>query len=132
MHFRAINLNPRNAVYYCNRAAAYSRLEKHEEAIEDCKNALRLDANYGKAYGRLGIAYCSLQNFEEAKKAYGRALELDPDNASYKANYDRADKHLAEQLNRNPRVLDFQRLINSPNVVNIASQMLNDPSFRNV
>lgn len=52
--FRAINYNSRNAVYYCNRAAAYSRLENHEQALADSKKAVKLDPNYGKAYGRLG------------------------------------------------------------------------------
>lgn len=52
--FRAIELNPKNAVYYCNRAAAYSRLDKHNEVISDCREAIKLDPSYGKAYGRLG------------------------------------------------------------------------------
>lgn len=47
-------MNPKNAVYYCNRAAAYSRVEKHTDAISDCREAIKLDPNYGKAYGRLG------------------------------------------------------------------------------
>lgn len=47
---KAINLNPDNAVYYCNRAAAYSRLEKHLEAINDCKEAIKLDPAYGSLW----------------------------------------------------------------------------------
>lgn len=52
--FSAIEMDPTNAVYFCNRAAARSKLNKHHEAIEDCTTALMLDPSYSKAYGRLG------------------------------------------------------------------------------
>lgn len=125
-------------MYFCNRAAALSRLNKHQEAIEDCQTAVKLDPNYSKAYGRLGIAYSNLQNYEEAKKAYARAVELDPNNTSYKQNLHLAEQQQQQQppppsQRRSPgRSLDFAQLINNPNVVNIASQMMNDPAFRNV
>lgn len=37
------------------RAAAYTKLENHNQAISDCKEALRIDPTYGKAYGRMGF-----------------------------------------------------------------------------
>lgn len=51
---RAICLDATNPVFYCNRAAAYSRLNDYQKAADDCKMALRYDSNYSKAYGRLG------------------------------------------------------------------------------
>lgn len=36
------------------RAAAFSKLNKHAEAIEDCNKAIMIDPNYSKAYGRMG------------------------------------------------------------------------------
>lgn len=51
---RAISIDATNPVFYCNRAAAYSRLGDYQKASDDCKMALRYDANYSKAYGRLG------------------------------------------------------------------------------
>lgn len=124
-------MNPYNAVYFCNRAAAYSRLDKHMLAIQDCKAALKLDPNYSKAYGRLGIAYSSLERFEDARESYRKALELDPSNTSYKANLDRAEKQLADQT-RLTEGLDFSDLMTSPNMLNIATQMINEPVFRRV
>ncbi len=55
----AIEINSSNAVYYCNRAAAYSKLSDYVNSIEDCKNALKIDPSYGKAWGRLGY-FCLL------------------------------------------------------------------------
>lgn len=49
----AIELFP-HAIYYSNRAAAYSLLGKHEQAIVDCKESIKLDPKYSKAYARLG------------------------------------------------------------------------------
>nr|XP_023017126.1 small glutamine-rich tetratricopeptide repeat-containing protein alpha [Leptinotarsa decemlineata] len=95
---RAIQLNPTNAVYYCNRAAAYSRLEKHLEAIKDCQIAITLDPNYGKAYGRLGIAYSNLNRFEDARHAYKTALEHDPGNAMYETNMRLAEEKLYSNM----------------------------------
>lgn len=81
-------------MYYCNRAAAYSRLERHHEAIVDCKEAIRLDPSYGKAYGRLGIAFSNLNQFQEAKVAYTKALQLDAGNPMYEANLKLAEEKL--------------------------------------
>ena len=40
--------------FLSNRAAAYSKLNKHVQAIEDCERALTIDPQYSKAYGRMG------------------------------------------------------------------------------
>lgn len=53
---RAIELDGRNAVYYCNRAAAHSKLNQHQAAINDCKKAIVIDPSYSKAYGRMGYS----------------------------------------------------------------------------
>jgi small glutamine-rich tetratricopeptide repeat-containing protein alpha len=44
----AIGLDATNPVFYCNRAAAFSRIGEYQKAIDDCKQAIRYDSNYGK------------------------------------------------------------------------------------
>uniref|UniRef100_A0A1A9V6Z1 SGTA homodimerisation domain-containing protein n=1 Tax=Glossina austeni TaxID=7395 RepID=A0A1A9V6Z1_GLOAU len=83
---RAITYDPKNPIFYCNRAAAYIRLGENERAVVDCKLALVYNPNYGKAYGRLGIAYSNLLKYEEAQQAYSKAIELEPDNQDYRNN----------------------------------------------
>lgn len=51
---RAISIDATDPVFYCNRAAAFSRIGDYRKAADDCKMALRYDSNYSKAYGRLG------------------------------------------------------------------------------
>lgn len=50
----AISLNNKNPVFYYNRAVAYDKMKQHDRAIKDCKQALKLDPLYSKAYGRMG------------------------------------------------------------------------------
>ena len=35
--FRAIEIDSSNQVFYCNRAAAHSKMNNHYAAVEDCK-----------------------------------------------------------------------------------------------
>jgi DnaJ family protein C protein 7 len=52
LYTRAIELAPKNATYYGNRAAAYLVLSKHREALADSKMATSLDESYVKVnYG---------------------------------------------------------------------------------
>lgn len=48
---------PLNSVLFCNRAAALYKLERWEEAIEDCTMALAVRPQYHKA--RLRRAQCN-------------------------------------------------------------------------
>jgi len=93
----AIRLNPNNAIYYANRAAAYSNQRRHDKAIEDCHSALRCDENYVKAYSRLGLAHFSLSQFRQSVAAYKRAAELEPDNDTIQKSLVIAEKKLAEK-----------------------------------
>lgn len=90
-------MDRRNAVYYCNRAAAYNRIGNYRRAIKDCETTLEIDPTYGKAYGRMGLAYSSMEKHKEAKDCYQKALELEPDNEHNKNNLELAEEKLAQQ-----------------------------------
>src|ERR1017187_10500151 len=52
------------------------------EATLHWVEATRLDPNYAEAWNDLGVAYEQLGRFEDARKAYEKAIKLEPDNRS--------------------------------------------------
>jgi len=86
-----------SAVFYCNRAAAYTSMENYEEALQDCKKAISFDPDYSKAYSRMGLIYSKINLFAESENCYEKALKLEPDNESYKKNIQIVKDKLKEQ-----------------------------------
>lgn len=58
------------------------------EAIYRWERAVQIDPTYAAAYNNLAIAYEHEGELDKAKAAYEKALELDPDNALIKQNYE--------------------------------------------
>ncbi|THD19774.1 Small glutamine-rich tetratricopeptide repeat-containing protein alpha [Fasciola hepatica] len=139
---KAIKLWPSNAVYYCNRAAAYSRMDRQDKAIEDCRAALRIDPKYSKAYGRMGVAYSNLGDYTKAAEAYRKGLELDPTNESCQQNLFLAEERLRTSggvggtgSQSGPGGLggfDLGALLNNPMMQNMAYQLMRDPNTQNL
>ncbi|XP_055587405.1 small glutamine-rich tetratricopeptide repeat-containing protein beta-like [Uranotaenia lowii] len=143
---KAICLDATNPVFYCNRAAAYSRLGDYQRAADDCRMSLRYDPNYSKAYGRLGLAYSKMNKHEQALEAYQNALRIEPDNQDYKNNMSVTQQRL-EELRSNPgnaaanpagglprslEGIDFAAAFNNPALVNMAIRMINEPAIQNM
>ncbi|KAL1130006.1 hypothetical protein AAG570_012949 [Ranatra chinensis] len=133
LYTSAISYDSKNAVYYCNRAAAYSKLFDHKSAINDCKMAIELDPKYSKAYGRLGLAYTGLDDYQKALENYRIAAQLDPDNDGYRNNVLLAERKIneTEQSSNGPN-FDFNMVFGNPQLLSIATQMLSDPTMQNM
>ncbi|CAF4840429.1 unnamed protein product [Pieris macdunnoughi] len=127
---KAIEIDPRNSVYFCNRAAAHFKLGEHEGAVADCMAALALQPNYGKAHGRLGLALTALDRHVEARIAFARAVQLEPDNESYKDNLRIAEEKIAQRGGRPS--MDLGGLLQNPALLNMATEMLSDPNMQNM
>uniref|UniRef100_A0A6I8S1G9 Tetratricopeptide repeat domain 12 n=1 Tax=Xenopus tropicalis TaxID=8364 RepID=A0A6I8S1G9_XENTR len=65
-------------VLYTNRAQAFIKLEKYENAISDCQWALKCNEKCAKAYVHMGKAYLGLKEYSEARKCYLKLLDVDP------------------------------------------------------
>ena len=69
------------------------------EAIYRWEQAAKIDPNYPAAFNNLAIAYEHEGQFEKARKAYERALELEPDNQLIRQNYE-LFKEINDRTNR--------------------------------
>jgi len=142
---RAIQLDSRNAVYFCNRAAAHGKMGEHLKSIEDCRKALELDSKYSKAFGRMGLAFTALGQHREAKNCYQNALSLEPGNDSYRENLRQCDQMLRDDtgLGAVPGALggmnlgglnlggmDISSLLSNPALMNMATSMLSNPQMQ--
>jgi Flp pilus assembly protein TadD len=58
------------------------------EAAIHWEQATKLDPNYAEAWNNLGVAYEQQGRFEDALKAYKKAMELQPGNQMVRQNYD--------------------------------------------
>ena len=58
------------------------------EALAHWERAAKLDPTYAPAYNNLAIGYEQQGDFEKARAAYEKALELNPNNTYIKQNYE--------------------------------------------
>jgi Flp pilus assembly protein TadD len=58
------------------------------EGIFRWEQAVELDPTYAAAYNNLAVGYEQTGEFEKARQAYDKALELDPENPLIRQNYD--------------------------------------------
>lgn len=80
LYSKAISLNPNVAIYYSNRAFAYTRLEQYGAALEDSSKSIELDPKYVKGYYRRGSANLALGKHKEALKDFKKVVQIYPKN----------------------------------------------------
>ncbi len=137
----AISLNPNNAIYYSNRAAAQINLKNWSEAVNDSIKAIEIDESYAKAHYRLGQAYFNQGKTEESIAAYQKALSVAQNDPTISQSIQEQLAIAVEKLN-NPSGnqsqmteneenededggagdFDFASLMNNPAMANLASQ----------
>ncbi|EPY30055.1 TPR domain protein, conserved [Angomonas deanei] len=146
---KSIELDPQNAVYFSNRAAAYTHVKDYKSAIMDCERAIAINPNFSKPYSRLGTAYFYEKDYASAVDAFTKAKELDPDNASYKEDLERAEEMLKTSggvatggaggfpggfpgmggMGGMPDMSQMANMMNNPQFMETAQRMMQNPQF---
>jgi len=141
---QAINCQE-SAIFYCNRAAAYTSLENYEEALQDCKKAISFDPDYSKAYSRMGLIYSKIDLFAESENCYEKALKLEPENDSYKKNLEIVREKLKDQKSAAPAGFPgmpggmpdmgsmgamMEQVMQNPQMRQMAENMLQNPQYQ--
>lgn len=95
---RALQLDPGNAVFLSNRAAAHSAARDHESARADAEAATAADPTYSKAWSRLGLARFALGDARGSMEAYRRGIEVEGSGGSeaMRKGFETAKKRVEE------------------------------------
>lgn len=105
---KAINLTTTEtkelAVYYKNRAAAYLKQEKYEQALEDCNKSLSIVPSDPKALYRRCQALENLQRYEESYRDATQIFKDDPSNKIIQPVLERLHKIVQERAKQNAQI----------------------------
>ena len=69
---------PVRAMTYNVRGNTYDALKKHDLAISDYKETIRLLPDFAPAYANVGLQYCRLGDYKTAVEYYDQALKVNP------------------------------------------------------
>jgi tetratricopeptide (TPR) repeat protein len=79
---KVIELNPKYAPGYRNRAGVFETTGEYSKAIDDYTITIKLE-NGADDYAKRGAAFGKIQKFDDAIKDYTKALELNPSWVDY-------------------------------------------------
>ncbi|MBW2614626.1 MAG: tetratricopeptide repeat protein [Deltaproteobacteria bacterium] len=112
----AIEVNPRNAVAYCNRGVARFFKGEHDRAIADFTSAVEINPGYTEAFCNRGGLWAKKGDHEKAVADYTKALEIHPRYPvaycgrgiawANRGEYDKAIADFTMALEINPRYAD--------------------------
>ncbi|KAM9935077.1 hypothetical protein OXX80_005346 [Metschnikowia pulcherrima] len=122
-----------NHVLYSNRSACYASLKNFDQALRDAQKCAEINPAWAKGYSRVGAAHYGLGNLDDAKKAYTKALELEPTNAMAKSGLDAVES--AEQSRNQAPDMGLGKIFSDPNLITKlrsnpkTSALMNDPEL---
>jgi len=92
-------------------AAGYFELRNMSVALEEVKEALRSDPNYGPAYNVAGLIYSELKEDRYANENFQRALRINPLDSDANNNYGR---FLCDRKREEEAIRYFQAALRNP------------------
>jgi len=95
----ATECDPKNAIFYNNRANCYHKMGKFDKALRDATKAVELNSGYEKAWFRKAAAEVELKNWNEAAESYNHLLSLKPEEKQYKDGLRDVQKHIPKAEN---------------------------------
>ncbi|OCF59824.1 hypothetical protein L486_02497 [Kwoniella mangroviensis CBS 10435] len=115
----AIIYNPTNPVNYSNRAQAFLKIDKYQDAERDCTTCLSLERNNIKALYRRGLARKGLGKLDEAIEDLQQILKIDKTNETVKSEL---EELLDTQRNNEIKKSKSRRPITPPPVNSTTSK----------
>ncbi|KAK3753326.1 hypothetical protein QZH41_015276 [Actinostola sp. cb2023] len=114
LYTEALEIDPlnkcTNAKLYYNRAVVGSKINKIEEAIEDCSKAVELDLTYTKAYLKRANLYMESEQYEEAVRDYELLCRKDRSSREYRRFLEKAKFELKKSKRKDYyKILGIQK-----------------------
>ncbi|KAI4351624.1 hypothetical protein L6164_005967 [Bauhinia variegata] len=94
---QAIDLNPRSAELFSDRAQVNIKLNNFTEAVADANRAIELNPKLSKAYYRKGLACIKLEEYQTAKTAFESGASLAPEDTRFTNSIKKCDELIAEE-----------------------------------
>jgi tetratricopeptide (TPR) repeat protein len=76
-----IQRNPNDSAAYNTRGAAYARIGRYQNAIDDFTHAVQIDPNFVAAYVNRALAYRQIRKDSLALADFNQALAVNPNHA---------------------------------------------------
>lgn len=131
---KAIEASPEpNHVLFSNRSASHASLKNFGNALEDAEACVETNPQWAKGYNRVGAAQYGLGNYDDAKKAYAHALELDAANAMAKEGLKAVED--AQRARTAQPDMGLGAIFNDPNLISKlksnpkTAEMMKDPAL---
>ncbi|KAK5785536.1 hypothetical protein PVK06_040130 [Gossypium arboreum] len=103
LYSQAIQLNPKNAELYADRAQANIKLNNLTEAVADANKAIELDPSMSKAYLRKATACMKLEEYQTAKAALETGATLAPGELRFSKLIKECEERIAEETDELPK-----------------------------
>ncbi|KHG05987.1 Protein SGT1 B [Gossypium arboreum] len=97
LYSQAIQLNPKHAELYADRAQANIKLDNLPEAVADANKAIELDPSMSKAYLRKATACMKLEEYQTAKSALETGAALAPAESRFSKLIKECEERIAEE-----------------------------------
>lgn len=97
LYSKAIDLNPKNANLFADRAQANIKLQYFTEAVSDANKAISLDPELAKAYLRKGIACMKLEEYHTAKTALEAGVSFAENDSRFATLIKECEQRIAEE-----------------------------------
>lgn len=123
----AVKRDPKNPVFYSNRAAAYMKVMDFGRAMDDTAKAIELDPKNVKNHVRKANIHFLLKEYHKCLRAYGLVLELEPDNKEAQEGLAKTRYAIQTSSGENDK-LRAQRAMEDPEIQGIMS----DPVMQQV
>jgi len=94
----ACECDPKNHIYYTNRANCYAQMKRWDKSLRDAEKAVSLKSDWEKGWYRKGLALTNLGKHQEAMEAFDQCVRLAPSNDDFKKAADTAKKELYKGL----------------------------------